>query len=197
MKYSILLILLCIQLSFCQDKKSKKIIQFYPQLRLNVIVPNNFGDNYLSKANKSDLGIGLNFNFLKFDKFKLGAGYNYIYYSITDISRAGNINSSRYSSFYGATTYEYKVSKHFIIEPYIGLGTAKINFKSAERSFGSQTGTDFRIGFNTDYKIDETITAFIGLGYVQTKYNIKTAPEFVSFYDHSKMLQIQIGLKIN
>lgn len=197
MKYSILLILFCLKLSYGQEKKQKITISFKPEFSFYAIVPNNFGENYLAKANKSETGIGTTFSFMKVQDFKLGMGYDYIYYAITDVTKAGNISSSRYNSFYGSLAYEIKISKKFYLQPYIGIGAVNLNFKSKDRSFGHQTGTDFRIGFNVDYKLDKTISAFAGIGYIITKYDINTAPEFISFYDNSKMLQINIGLKIN
>lgn len=184
-------------MSYGQEKKTEITLAFKPEFSLYAIVPNNLGDNYLAKANKPHTGIGTNFNFIQVQYFKLGMGYDYIYYSITDVTKAGNIESSRYNSFFGTLAYETRLSKQFYFQPYLGMGSVKLNFKSGDRSFGHQTGTDFRIGFNIDYKLDNTISAFAGIGYVSTKYEIKTAPEFISFYDNSKMLQINIGLKIN
>jgi hypothetical protein len=124
-------------------------------------------------------------------------GYDYISYSITDVSKAGNIGSSRYNSVYGLLGYEIKFSNEFYLQPYLGFGSVKLNFKSGDRSFGHQTGNDFRIGFNLEYKLDKTISAFGGLGYVSSTYDVKTAPEYIYFYDNSKMLQINIGFKLN
>lgn len=197
MKYSILLIFFCLKISYGQEKKTEITLAFKPEFKLYAIIPNNFGDNYLAKANKQHIGIGTNFNLVQVQHFKLGVGCDYIYYSITDVTKAGNIESSRYNSFYGTLAYETRLSNQFYFQPYLGMGSAKLKFKSGDRSFGHQTGTDFRIGFNVDYKLDKTISAFAGIGYVSTKYDIKTAPEFISFYDNSKMLQINIGLKIN
>jgi hypothetical protein len=197
MKYSLLLLLFCLNISYGQEKKAKSVLTFKPEFSLYAIGSNNFGDNYLAKANKSHIGIGVNFNFIQVQHFKLGMGYDYISYSITDVSKAGNIGSSRYNSVYGLLGYEIKLSNEFYLQPYLGFGSVKLNFKSGDRSFGHQTGNDFRIGFNLEYKLDKTISAFGGLGYVFSNYDVKTAPEFVSFYDNSKMLQINIGFKLN
>jgi hypothetical protein len=197
MKYSILIILFCLNISYAQEKKTKTSLAFKPEFSLYAIAPSNFGDNYLAKANKPHIGIGSNFNFLQVQHFKLGMGYDYISYSITDISKAGNIGSSRYNSFYGLLGYEIKLSNEFYLQPYLGFGSVKLNFRTGEKSFGHQTGNDFRIGFNVDYKLDKTISAFGGLGFVSSNYDVITAPEFISFYDNSKMLQINIGIKIN
>lgn len=184
------------KLSYGQEKKTKTSLAFKPEISHYAIITNNFGENYLAKANKPHIGIGTNFNFIQFQHFKLGMGYDYIYYSITDVSKAGNIGSSRYNSEYGLLGYEIKLSNELYFQPYLGFGSVKLNFKSGDRSFGHQTGNDFRIGCKIDYKLNQTISTFAGIGYVSSNYDIKTAPEFVSFYDNSKMLQINIGIKL-
>ena len=196
MKYNIFLIIFCLNISFGQEKKTKSIITIKPELIFYIIAPNNLGDNYLAKANDSKIGIGTNLNLIEVQHFKLAMGYDYIGYSVTDVSKAGNYKSSRYNAVYGTLSYEMKLSNDFKVQPYLGLGSVKLNFKSSNRSFGHQTGDDFRIGFNVDYKLDKTISAFGGFGYVSSTYDVKTAPEFVSFYDNSKILQINIGFKI-
>lgn len=183
-------------MSYGQEIKTSSIISFKPEFRLNAIIPNNFGDNYLAKANQSNIGIGANINFLDFRHFQLGMGYDFISYSVTDVTKAGNIESSRYNSVYGILGYESQLSDKFYLQPYLGFGSVKLNFKSDDRSFGHQTGNNFRIGFNLDYKLDKTICIFAGLSYISNNYDIKTAPEYISFYDNSKMLQINIGIKL-
>lgn len=197
MKYSILIILFCLNISYGQEKKPKSPSIFTEEFSLYIIAPNNFGDNYLAKANKPRIGIGANLYLFKFKNFKLGMGYDYIGYSITDVSLAGNIGSSRNNSAYGLLGYEIKLSNKLYLQPYLGFGSVKLNFKSGDRSFGHQNGNDFRIGCNVEYKLDKIVSAFAGFGFVSTNYDINTAPEFVSFYDNSKMLQINIGIKLN
>lgn len=197
MKYSILLILFCLNISYGQEKKGKTSLDFKPEFSLYVISPDNSGENYLAKANKALIGFGTNINLIQFKRFKLGMGYDYIGYSITDVSRAGNIGSSRYNAVYGLLGHEIKISNEFYLQPYLGYGSVKLNFKSGDRRFGHQTGNDFRIGCTVEYKLDKTVSAFAGIGYVSSSYDIKTAPEFVYFYDNSIMLQINIGIKLN
>ncbi len=197
MKYSILIIIFCLKISYGQEKKTKSILTLKPEFSLYVIVPNNLGDNYLAKANKPDIGLGTNFNLVEAKHFQLGLGYDYISYSTTDISKAGNIRSSRYNSIYGLLGYDIKISNKFNLQPYLGFGSVNLNFKSGNKNFGHQSGNDFRIGFNVNYKLDKTIFAFAGLGYVSSNYDIKTAQEYISFYDNSQMLQINIGIKMN
>lgn len=197
MKYTLPLLIFCFKLSYGQEKNNKSTLAFKPEFRLYSIISNNFGDNYLSKANKPNIGLGSNFDFIELKHFHIGIGYEYINYSVTDITRAGNINNTQYSTFHGLLGYEIKLSNDFNLQPYLGIGSVKLKFKSEDRNFGHQDGTNFRIGFNTNYKLTQSIFAFAGVSYVSSKYDINTNPEFVSFYDNSKTIQLNIGIKIN
>ncbi|TDW51992.1 hypothetical protein EV144_101672 [Flavobacterium sp. 270] len=197
MKYNVLLFLLFLQFSYGQETENKRPVKFNHDIRINALVPFNSGDNFLAKANDPQFGIGVNFSFLRIYDFKLGAGYDYIYYNTTDITRAGNVENARFNSVYGDISYEIKIIKKLNIEPYFGIGSDKINFKSQDRNYGHQTGNDFIIGFNTDYQLAKRLSAFVGLCYLESKLDINTSPEFVSFYKNSKMLQLNIGLKIH
>ncbi len=73
MKYSLFLILFCLKMSYGQEK-TKTSLAFKPEFNLYAIAPINFGDNYLAKANKPHIGIGINFNFIQVQHFKLGMG---------------------------------------------------------------------------------------------------------------------------
>lgn len=188
--------MLCLNMTYGQEKKNKNTLTLNPEIHFYLIAPFNIGDNYLAKANDSKIGVGTTINFIQFQHFKLGMGYDYIGYSVTDVSRAGNYESSRYNAFYGLLSYEIKLSNDIKVQPYLGLGSVNLNFKSGSKSFGHQTGNDFRLGCNVEYKLDKTISAFGGFGYVSSNYDVKTAPEFVSFYDSSKMIQVNVGLKI-
>jgi hypothetical protein len=190
-----LAILFFTQFMFGQEEKTK--LKFHFESRLSAIVPINLGNNYLAKSNDANAGVTIHFNFIKMSNFKLGGGYDYIPYSITDISTGANINSSRYNSIYASLAYEIPIMKKMNLEPYIAIGSSKLNLKSGSQSFGHQTGTDFRIGFNLDYALNNYFAFFIGTAFVKTKFDVNTSPEYISFYDNSSLIQINIGMKFN
>ncbi|TDP03428.1 hypothetical protein [Flavobacterium sp. 245] len=197
MKLKVLFFLFFLQFSYSQETENKKPVKFNHDIRINAIIPSNFGDNFLAKANNAKLGVGTNFSFLRIYDFKLGAGYDFIPYSTTDITFAGNIKRSEFHTVYADIAYEIKITEKLNIEPYIGFGGAKLKFESDGRSFGNQKGNNFRIGFNTDYKLAKRLSAFVAICYLESKLDINTSPEFVSFYDNAKMFQFIIGLKIH
>jgi len=190
-----LIILFCTQFSFGQEKKIN--LKFHFESRLSTIIPINLGNNYLSKSNDANAGGAIHFNFVKINNFKLGGGYDYISYSISDVSTGGNIKWSRYNLIYASLAYEIPIIKKVNFEPYIGIGSSKLNLESDNQSFGHQTGTNFRIGINLDYELNNYFAFFIGTAFVKTKFDVNTSPEFVSFYDNSSLVQINIGIKFN
>ncbi|WP_418264235.1 hypothetical protein [Flavobacterium faecale] len=194
MKYSVVFVLVCFNIVVGQTSSK---VGVEPEINIHAVAPIHFGDNYLSKANNPDVGFAVNLMLAQFQKIKLGLGYDYLNYLVTDISKAGNYQNSRYHSVYGILAYDIKFSKELFLEPYVGLGSVNLKFKDRNRSFGEQSGMDFRIGCKGNYSFDRTISAFVGVGYVATKYDVHTNPEFVSFYDNSKMLQLIVGLRFN
>lgn len=196
MKKYIVLLLYIVQSSFGQSKSPVAVFNFDPEFNFYASVPQDFGANYLAKANSPDLGLGLHYNFLQARNFKLGFGYDFIYYAVTDVSRAGNYNSTRYHSYMGTLAYELKLASKWQFEPYVGFGSTKLKFKSQSRKFGHQTGTVFKLGTKASYRLDKTFSTFLGVEYVGATYDVNTVPEWVSFYDHSKRMQVNLGIKI-
>jgi len=198
MKKFTLLFVLLFQLGFSQkNTQNDGVFSVKSSLRINGIIPINLGNNYLNKANKANFGYGLNWSILNYKGFKTGIGYEYIHYSVTDISKAGNINSSRYSDFYGFLSYDYFLNDHFSFTPFIGSGSATIHFSSNPKIITNQNGTMFKIGVQSDYRLNDTFSCFMGISYTHSKFTVNTTPELISFYDNSKTIQLCIGLKID
>ncbi|MFB9080918.1 hypothetical protein ACFFLS_22485 [Flavobacterium procerum] len=197
MKLKIIFFLFILQFSYSQKTENTNLVKFNHDIRVNAIIPSNFGENFLAEANDSKIGIGTNFSFLRIHNFKLGVGYDYMPYSTTDITRAGNISSAQFHTAYGDISYEIKIAKKLNIEPYFGVGGAELKFKSDGRSFGKQTGENIRVGFNTDFQLAKRLSVFLGLCYLNSNLDINTSPEFVSYYDNAKLIQVNIGLKIH
>ncbi|MEN2412505.1 outer membrane beta-barrel protein [Flavobacterium mesophilum] len=197
MKIKILFFLLFLQFSFGQETENKSLVKFNHDIRVNLIIPSTFGDNFLAKASNDHVGIGANFSFLRIQNFKLGVGYDFMPYSTTDVSLAGNIKFSEYHTYYGDISYEIKILDKLNFEPYFGYGGTDLKFKSEDRSFGKQTGDNLRFGLNVDYQLAKRFSVFTGFCYLKSNLNINTAPEYVSFFDNAEMFQFNFGIKIH
>ena len=190
-----ILIFLC-QIAFSQTKNSNEGLNFDPVFRINAVKTNQFGDNFLAKSNKPDTGINLEFGFLNYKKFSSTLDYNYNYFSVSDIEKAGNINSTRFSSFGAKILYEIDVYENFSIQPYFGIGSPTLTFKSSSTSFGEQKGNDYKLGFYVNCNLDKTLAFSFGTEYNWAKYNIETVPELVEFYKNSNAIKITLGIRL-
>ncbi len=195
-KFSIVLICLLGSLScLSQIKNQKEELKIKGEFRIKMYVPIHIGNNFLAKSYDSNIGFGCNADLLHYNNFILGGGFDYTSYSTTDITRAGNIRNARLSSFYGNLSYKFVVNNKLNLVPHIGIGSSKIDFKSGDRNFGHQNGKDIRIGIYTDYKLNQSVGLFIELQYITSCFTINTSPEFITFYDNAKIMQLGFGLK--
>jgi len=193
---------------FVQSQETTKDRAFFlePLFRVYGIIPISLGDNYLAKANDSKVSAGITMSMFEYHDFRLSAGFDHIYYDVTDISLAGNVKRSRSNAVYGMVSYEIPVVKSFTVQPYIGGGWSGINFSRPNNDdvffnpknskIDTQHGQHFRVGFYTDYRVDKILSFFAGVNYVHAKYNINTASDLVSFFDHAKTIQFNFGIKV-
>jgi hypothetical protein len=195
-KLSLLLICLLSTLTcFGQKEDKKEELKIKGEFRIKMFVPIHFGNNFLAKSYDSNVGFGCNVDLMHYNNFILGGGFDYTSYATTDITRAGNIRNARLSSFYGNLSYKFVVNNKLNLVPHIAIGSSKIDFKSGDRNFGHQNGNDIRFGIYTDYKLNQSVGLFIELQYITSRFTINTSPEFVSFYDNAKIIQLGFGLK--
>jgi len=201
----LILTVISFQIAKAQETQDKAFF-LEPLFRVYGILPFSQGDNYLAKANDSKVSAGISMSMFEYHDFRLSAGFDHIYYDVTDTDLAGNIKKSRSNAVYGIVSYEIPIAKSLTVQPYVGGGWSGINFVRPNNDdvvflrensrIDPQEGMHFRIGFYTDYRIDKVFSFFAGVNYVQAKYNINTAPELVTFFDHAKTVQINFGIKV-
>lgn len=192
-KILILLFLGTINLLFSQKKET---LEFEPLFRFQLFRPIPFGDHSLSKAHSANVGYGLSLDLVQYKNFRIGTGYDFSQYTVTDFTKVGNIKNSNYSSFYGSIRYDIPIHSDFVIQPNIGFGSVNINQKTRKRSFGDQTGTEYRIGFLTDYKLNQSFSVFLGIHYIHSIFNVNTSAEYQNYFGKAQQLQVAIGIKI-
>lgn len=196
-KYLCLIAVFCSGIIVAQtEKKPKKAdLEFKVNTRLQLVRPIQFGNTALSKAHSSDVGFSGHLNLLDFNGFKAGAGFDWITYQITDKQLIGNLNTSKYSSFYMLLSYEYKLTQKILITPNIGYGSADLDLGSRNGRFGGQDGTEFRLGAFFDYKIGKSTYAFAGVTYITNTFEVETAPEYKDFFSKANQIQLSLGFR--
>lgn len=206
-KLTLLTILLISFAGFSQEeepeteiKKTKKERKIRPDHEFSFYATQhlNFGDNFLSKGHKPNVGFGTYKNVINVYGFALGLSYEYSKYKVTDPSLAGNIKRTNYSNFSGRLAYDYKLSDEMTLVPYIKIGETTLRQKGYigdyDRDFGRFKGTSYTLGVNFNYNLDKYLHLFAGLNYNYVSYRVNSNPEYQSFFDRSNQIQIHLGI---
>ena len=178
-----------------QNSTTNKDLEIDVNFRIQTFYPIHFGKTALAKAHKSRPGFSVQMNFLDYKKFKAGFGFDFTTYDITDNQMIANLSTSKYTSAYLLVSYEYKLNNKMLISPTVGYGSSSLALGSRSSRFGKQGGNEFRIGAILDYKIGESIFIFGGVNYVNNKFDIQTAPEYVSFFSNANQIQLNLGIR--
>lgn len=189
--------LLCSGIAFCQEavNATKPGLEFKVNARFQYLYPIQYGNTALAKAHQAKIGFSSQLNVLEYQHFKAGFGVDFVTYEITNKHVVANLNTSKYTSIYALVSYEYKISKKWMVSPNIGYGPASLDLGSRNSRFGNQDGIEFRIGAITDYKIGKTSYVFAGVNYITNTFDVETAPEYQSFFSKANQLQLSLGIR--
>lgn len=188
-------LLLSSQLIFSQENKDVKKVNFENYFRFNFIFPIQTGNHSLAKDFKPKTGFNTNLSLVSYNNFSLVFGYQFSRYHVTNSSNIGDINRLNYSVIYGEIDYDAIVYEKLKVIPNIGYGYVNNKYKSGTRNFGSQEGTEFRLGTLVNYNFSNTFSTFIGFNYVFTNLNITTNKEFEDYFGKATRFQINLGVK--
>lgn len=191
----IIFLLLISQLIFSQEIKKATKIDFSPYFRVNCVFPFQTGNHSLAKDFDSNFGYNANLSLISYGKLNLNFGYEFIKYNIINPSNIGNINHLNYSVIYFEFDYDFEVYKNLKLIPTIGFGYVKNNYKTKNRSFGVQEGSELRLGNVVNYNLNNTFSIFIGFHYIFTNLNINTNKEFENYFGKANRLQLSFGIK--
>lgn len=193
----ILVLLLITQLVFGQtdSTKTKKEFKFEEEFSIYGFKTKHYGNNFLNKANKPEIaGFGAQLVLFKVHDLGFGIGGDLLSYRVTDKALGGNIERSNIKRLYGKLIYYVNINEDIRIEPLVGYDKFIIQQRSGDKKFGRQEGNAFIIGTNVTYKIDKTLAFFIGIEYLKSKIEVNTNPEFETFFNQSKQLNLKLGI---
>ena len=192
------LLIVCTCISFAQntDNKSYKSLEFNFDARFGVLYPIQFGNTALAEAHKPRIGFLSHLNFLKYDNFKAGIGFDFVTYDITDKEMIANLSTSKYTSAYLIIGYQKKLKDKLFITPHIGFGPASLELGSRGSRFGKQNGNEFRIGGILDYKITKSGYVYLGIDYIASTLDVATAPEYESYFSKANQIQMSLGIRL-
>ena len=196
MKKVLLFFLLLTAKAFSQAPNSGQF-ELNATWKFQMLVPVPFGENSLAKAHDANPGLGFEIGLFKYENFRLGFGYSFLQYDVTNEQLIGNINKSNYSSIYGLLSYEVPVADKITLSPAIGYGAAQLLQRSGSQNFGSQDGKEFRIGVSGNYYFSKYSAVCIGIQYVHAGLDVNTVPEFEDFFSKMNQVQFAIGLQFD
>ncbi|WP_284652211.1 hypothetical protein [Flavobacterium terrisoli] len=178
-----------------RDTTVNKDLEVDTYFRIQTFYPIHYGNTALAKAHQPRPAFSMQMQFLDFRNFKAGFGFDFVTYSITDKEMIANLSTSKYTSAYFLLSYEYKATNKIQITPNIGYGDARLDLGSRNSRFGKQNGNEFRIGAYVDYKVSKAIFVFGGVHYISNTFDIKTSPEYESFFSKANQIQINFGVR--
>ncbi|HEX8563452.1 MAG TPA: hypothetical protein VF676_10780 [Flavobacterium sp.] len=194
-KITLLFLLFTTMASGQQDAANH--FELNPVWKFELSRPLPFGDNSLAKAYSNNFGFGVELDLFKYDRFRLGGGFNFVRYKVAEKSLIGNFEYANYSSEYVAVSYEYPVTEAISITPELGYGYAKLHQKSASRSFGWQDGNELRLGATGNCYFSEYSSVYLAIRFIHTSLDITTNREFADFYSKMNQLQFAVGLQFD
>jgi len=188
-------LLLTTQLNFCQENNDVKKVSFENYFRFNFILPFQTGNHSLAKDFEPKIGFNTNLSLVSYNNFSLVFGYQFSRYHVINSSNVGDINRLNYSVIYGEIDYDVVVYDKLKVIPNVGYGYVNNKYKSGKRNFGSQEGTEFRLGTSINYNFTKTFSTFIGFNYVLTDLNINTNKAYEDYFGKANRFQINLGVK--
>lgn len=184
-------------LSSKNNENEIKSVHFDVIWRIYYASPNQFGNHVWNDAYSSGFSMGTSLALLKFQNFRITGGFEIEQYGVKDVSKAGNFERASKHSFYGTFSYDYKLSDHFMIVPNIGLGSKDISHKMKSIRVAHQTGNHIRMGVFCDYSLGKNAAVFLGIHYIDSKFDIKINKEYEDYFEKSTQLQLTLGLKVH
>jgi hypothetical protein len=178
-----------------KDSSATSPVKFKGKFSFYSFKPIAFGDNFISKGHSDNtIGLGFEIQVITIYNFGISGGGNFSQFDVTDKALAGNATKTNATSFYGKVSYDFTVKNNFEISPFFGVGSAIYSQKEDKFKFGTQRGTSFYIGTNFAYKLNKTISFFIGAEYQFNKMNTVTNEEFDDFFNKINQANIRLGL---
>lgn len=179
------------------NAQKKNVFQPRPELKIHVGYMVNTGNNMLGKAHEPGVNLGFWTSPFSVYNFKIGFGFNYAQFKISDASLAGNIGHSDLFDFYGFVAYPVKISEKFEIESKAGIGGNKLRQKTGNNKFGNMKGASYLAGVNLEYEVAWPFEVFAGADYVYSRFSVKSYPDYGSFFKNADQLNFFAGIKFN
>lgn len=170
-----------------------------PAIKLNIrtygTLPTGIGDNIISKAYNGTGGVGIKVNIFSIYNVNVGVEYEYMGYTVSDPSLAGNTKGNDIHTPYLELLYELPVTRKLTVSPKIAIGSSSMQQKG-KNNYGWQYGTTLRLGMYIDYSLNDYLAVFLTGNYLSTRFNVKTNSEYKDFFSKVQQVNAGLGLKV-
>lgn len=189
-----LLFLLLVSASLFAQKKDN----FSFELQGNTFT--GIGNNFIADGVGTFTGFGAAISGTFYKNFGLSLEYHKGFSEVKDISVFGDLEKPSLSSIELLALYRYHATDKFALEGNVGVGSMRINSKSAYRTDGfSEGGTAFIIGGKALYSITKNNSLFIvgspRLYFLSTSTTIDN-PAADKYYSKSTLFNLSLGLRL-
>lgn len=179
------------------SQEEKKIFRFEEEFSFYYLQNNNFGTNFLAKANKPIIGFGAELVLFKVYDFGLGFGIEKGYHKVTDNALGGNIENTNSTLLNLNLHYYRNIGKKFRLNPFLSFGELSLKQRTDKKHFGTQRGTNIGFGSNFTYSISKEMSIYTGLKYNFANLKVNTSEEFINFFDHTQQIQLKFGILLH
>lgn len=183
-------------LSSKNNENKLRVPHFDAVWRIYYASPNQFGNTVWNDAYNSGFSMGTSLAILEFRKLRLSGAYEIERHAVENVSLAGNFERITQHNFHGSISYDFRISNRIMIVPNIGIGTKGTYHRMKSERIAYQSGNTVRIGAFFDYSLGKSVSAFLGIHYIGTKFDVKINNEYQDYFEKSRQLQLTVGLKV-
>jgi hypothetical protein len=160
-------------------------------------LPISLGDNFLHKGYSNAIGFDSEIQLNVRRNLLIGMNFQQHYFSSINSEIIGDFSSAYSNSFHGFAGYRnFLKNNKMYFESRLGFGSVRIKNYSALSNYDI-TGNDYFIGTKFNYSLNDVFTAFIGLEYNHTKYDVILEGPYQNFYSVSDQLVPTLGIKLS
>ena len=197
MKKLILFSLFFSSIVYCQEKTNDKVA-FRPDIAITFISNFYFGDNYLAKGHRSQsVGAQIKSDWLHYNNFNLGIGFEKSTQSVTDYSIGGNIDKTNTNSIILYLSYDLLTKSKFRISPEISYGNIELRQKDGSKFYGSQNGNRYGFGANLNYMLGKYFSLYSNVSLNFYNLNVQTTDEYTNYFNHANAISMSFGIKFH
>lgn len=192
-KIAICLLFVC-GIASAQDKDANEPFRFNLGFRLGYLQPVATGSTALAEGFTPKWGIGNEVDLVSWHHFRLGYGMALEGYEVSDKDIVGAFSNGFYSSFFGALSYNRRLSDKWVLTPSLSVGAANFDMSGATLKVISQNGTEFRLGSSLNYQLGRGTYVYVSAFYAMSKMGVRSTAEFADYYGKMSHFQLQLGI---